>query len=520
MKKVYLIIALLLLCAALCACGTITDRSTEYTIISPSVNPGATLDPSAFIMVSAFSSADFSVAVNGTLNTTEPGIHTATVTVSDGSGYAMKHSVTYTVRSYLKDSLRIEAGSQELTAESFINTSVASGAENMTFTFADPEAAAEAAKTVGTHQIGIYVGDILMTSTLIIEDTVAPTASATTVFITSATGTPDASAFVTNIVDATEVTCTFKENYNFNTTDDIYVVIILTDAAGNTAEVTSFATCSVDTEPPVISGVKDFTVVLGEKIDDYMDGVTVTDNSGEKLKISLDKKRVNLDEVGTYEISYSATDSSGNNTIVRATVYVIEPPSVTEEEMLELAKKIFNSQIKTSPIMTDYEVAYAVYRWVYDNIKISSSAEETDDPIQAAYNGMSLKTGDSFATMSAAEVFLKLAGIPVRRIERLAIGKESPHYWLLVDIGDGWYHFDACKRTLDTSFETFMRTDAEIAEFCTKNNAEYYYRYDKSRYPVRATDSYYDVEPDPAPETGTAPEDTTDEDTTAAEPVA
>ena len=55
----------------------------------------------------------------------------------------------------------------------------------------------------------------------------------------------------------------FKEEYNFNTTDDIYVTIILTDEAGNRSEVTSFATCSVDTEPPVISGVKDIEVVVG-----------------------------------------------------------------------------------------------------------------------------------------------------------------------------------------------------------------------------------------------------------------
>ncbi len=494
-------------------CGEQIDLSSEYEILSPSVNPGGKLDPAQFIMVSAFSESEFTVKVNGELNTTDPGIHRITVTVSDGKDYEMKHSVTYTVRSYLYDSLRLEAGSA-VTVDSFVNKSVVTQNMGLSFSFADPEAVAAAAATVGTHQIDILVNGLSMTSTLIIEDTVPPTANPATVYITSATGAPEASAFVTDIVDATEVTCEFKENYNFNTTDDIYVVIILTDAAGNTTEVTSFATCSVDTVPPVISGVKDITVVVGGKISNYLEGVTVTDNSGEKLKISVDKKRVNLKEVGNYEISYSATDSSGNNTIVRATVYVIEAPSVTEEELNELATKIFKSEIKTSPIMTDYEVAYAVYRWVYDNIKVGGTSDK-ENLIQAAYDGITAKSGDSFTTMAVAETFLKIAGIETKRIERLVSGKEPAHYWLLVNIGDGWYHFDACSRTVGADFETFMRTDAEIDEFMTANNVAYYYRYDKSKYPARGTESYYiepepDPDPEPTPDTDPVPEDTSD----------
>lgn len=511
MKKISLIL-ILILSLALTACLS-EDLSSEYKILSPSVNPGGTLDPSEFIMVSAFTDAEFTVSVNGTLDTTEPGIHSATVTVSDGKGYEMKHSVTYTVRSYLKDSVRLEAGSETVTVEHFINSSVVTGDMNLNFEFAEPDAVAAAAVSVGTHQIGIYVDGMLMTSTLIIEDTVAPSATPATVFITSATGTPEASAFVTDIIDATEVTCKFKESYNFNTTDDIYVVIILTDAAGNSTEITSFATCSVDTEPPVITGVKDFTVVVGDKIDDYLAGVSVTDNSGEKLKISVDKKRVDLDEVGVYEVSYSATDSSGNNVIVRATVTVTEAPTVTDDELTELAKSVFKSEIKTSSIMTDYEVAYAIYRWVYDNIKIEKTETDTDNPVQAAYDGISKKKGDSFTTMAVAETFFEIAGISTKRIERLVYSKESNHYWLLVDIGDGWYHFDACKRSLGASFETFMRTDAEISEFCAANGADYYYRYDKSKYPTRATDSYYDVEPEPEPEPDVT--DPVDSDTVA-----
>lgn len=43
----------------------------------------------------------------------------------------------------------------------------------------------------------------------------------------------------------------------------------------------------------------------------------------------------------------------------------------------------------------------------------------------------------------------------------------SAHYWSLINLGDGWYHFDATPRKGGGNF--FMLTDAELAAYSTKH---------------------------------------------------
>lgn len=483
-----LVMIFLIVCTVLVSCSK-ADETSTYTVISPTVNPGETLSPNAFVMVSAFSDAEYTVSIDGNTDTSSPGLHETKITVTDSRGKSRSHVVSYTVRSYLRDSVRIEAGEGNVTVNDFINSDVVKNSDLHTFRFEDELLVLS--YVLGTHRVGIYVDDILMHSTLIIEDTVPPTASPVTVYITNDSKTPKAEDFVSDIVDATSVICEFKEEYNFNTTDDIYVTVILTDEAGNRSEVTSFATCSVDTEPPVISGVKDIEVVVGGSVS-YKEGVTVTDNSGEKLKITVDNSRVNLKKVGSYEVSYSAKDSAGNETIVRATVTVVEEPSVSEDEMLAEAKKIYNEKIKTSSDMSKWDIAKAIYNWTHDNIKYGDGKIDFDDTVGEAYKGMTTGKGDCFTYMVVSEALFKIADIPTKRIERLKYTGEANHFWLLVDIGDGWYHYDSCWHFTGMAYESFMRTDKELSDYCSENDIEYYYRFDKSKYPARGTVSYYD----------------------------
>jgi hypothetical protein len=77
-----------------------------------------------------------------------------------------------------------------------------------------------------------------------------------------------------------------------------------------------------DQTPPIITllpGVD--TVFVGEAWEDA--GATVTDNSGETLSVQVSGE-VNTDVVGTYIITYEATDSSGNTASVQRYVNVIE----------------------------------------------------------------------------------------------------------------------------------------------------------------------------------------------------
>ncbi len=481
--KLALAASFILALLSLCACGG--SAGGDYRIISPVVNPGSTLSGEDFIITSAFTKTNYTVTINDPAPTDEPGPHDVSVTVSDGRGYERVHYCTYTVRSYLRDSIRVEIGTP-VTVDKFINTDIDSY-RGRVFEFDDPLTVASYG--IGTYKVGILVDGMLQYSSLILEDTTPPTASPVTVHITALTGAPRADAFVADIKDATSVACSFKEEYDFNTTEDVPVVIILTDEAGNTTEIASVATCAVDTVKPEIHGVKDITTFVGTS-PKYREGITVTDDSGEVPRLEVDVSRVNTNVIGSYEITYSATDSSGNKTIVHATVYVVEKPKITEDEMKTLARQIYDDEIHTQPGMTKWDTAYAIFKWTRENIKKSTTASDTTDPVGAAYAGLNDKEGDSFVYMSTAKVLLEIAGIKCQQISRLQYDKEDAHYWLLVDIGDGLYHFDSCPT--GRAYEPFMRTDAEIDEYCRQYNIEYYYRYDKSKYPTRGTTSYYD----------------------------
>ena len=481
-------IVLSALTALLFASCASSDGVDGYTVISPVVSPGDALDADDFIMVSEFSDKRYTAETEDDLDTSVPGVFEAVITVSDGHGEKRDHVCVYMVRSYLRDSVRLEAG-EMLTVERFINTDIPSHGR-YEYAFAD-ETTAETSFALGTYQIGVLVNGELHMASLIVEDTTPPQASPVTVHITNPNISPRPSDFVADVRDATNVTFTFKEEYDFNTKDDVPVVIVMTDEGGNVTEIESRATCAVDTTPPQISGVHDITVVVGGTVS-YKDGITVTDDSGETPTLQVDNSRVNLSVVGTYEITYTARDSSMNETIVRANVIVVEKPKVSEEEMMQLAQQIYDTEIETEPDMTAWDIAKAIYDWTHINIKYVNETVDKNDPVGAAYDGLKSRKGDCFTYMAVSRVLLQLADIECRQIERLKYDDEANHYWLLVDIGDGWYHFDSCLHFTGMAWDSFMRTDAELEAYCKEHGIEYYYRFDKSKYPARGTESYYE----------------------------
>lgn len=65
---------------------------------------------------------------------------------------------------------------------------------------------------------------------------------------------------------------------------------------------------------PTLEGINDVEVVQGTRFD-IMEGVSASDGNGNDIthQIKILKNTVNTDEVGTYEVIYSITNSQGNN---------------------------------------------------------------------------------------------------------------------------------------------------------------------------------------------------------------
>lgn len=79
----------------------------------------------------------------------------------------------------------------------------------------------------------------------------------------------------------------------------------------------------VDTTKPVFNGLDDLTVSINTT-PDLKAGVEVNDNSLEEIKYKIDDKKIDTSKEGTYEVTYSAKDSSGNKTIAKRKIEVIK----------------------------------------------------------------------------------------------------------------------------------------------------------------------------------------------------
>lgn len=231
----------------------------------------------------------------------------------------------------------------------------------------------------------------------------------------------------------------------------------------------------VDKEPPVIEGVHGLTTTLGGSIS-YKRDVTVTDNMDDNVSLTVDTSQVNLYVTGEYPVVYLAVDKAGNVASASATVTVMEDraSNATEEQVNARADEIL-AEISTVD-MNKYDKAKAIFSWVHDNVAWVDDSPKTDW-VEGAYRGLVERRGDCFVYAMSAKCLLTRAGIQNMDIEK--IPDESEHIWNIIDIGEGWRHFDATRRGNGVSF--FYTSDAELMEYSKSHGNSH--NYDPSKYP-------------------------------------
>lgn len=165
-----------------------------------------------------------------------------------------------------------------------------------------------------------------------------------------------------------------------------------------------------------------------------------------------------------------------------------QEPITGDKELDELAKGIID-QIITED-MTKYEQAKAVYDYVDGSIKYSANPDKSSW-VNGAKEGLGLRQGDCFTYYASSRALLTYLGIENEMVCRQ--GGRGPHWWNLVNCGEGWYHFDATPRYEKMpDFDSFMFTDEQAADY-TYNVAYYrgypaYYTFDDEGLPERATE--------------------------------
>ncbi|MHB8063145.1 MAG: transglutaminase domain-containing protein [Ruminiclostridium sp.] len=328
-------------------------------------------------------------------------------------------------------------------------------------------------KIPGQYKVEIQIGRKVYASQVKVVDTIAPVAEAVSQEIW-ANKEKKAQDFVKNIVDTTAVNVSFKEKPDFSKSGVQEVFLTLEDTSGNKSDLKSSLTVKEDTEAPKIDGAQDQLVYIGNSVS-YKKAVKVTDNSGEKVNLEIDSGAVNLKQAGEYNVIYKATDSSGNisNKLIKLTVKK-KPSNYVEKEVVdELADSILSSILKDG--MTLREKARAIYDYTRSHISYINHSDKSDWVI-AAYQGMKTNRGDCFVFFATAQELLTRAGIENQEIIKIDEG----HYWSLVNLGEGWYHYDTTPRI--TGSEFFMLTDAQITAYSKKNRNSHVW--DTSKYPA------------------------------------
>lgn len=237
-----------------------------------------------------------------------------------------------------------------------------------------------------------------------------------------------------------------------------------------------------DKTAPVISGLVEENSYFGDTVFmtiypdieyDFTKYVSAEDDRDTNVKLTVDTSKVNYKKEGDYTITFTATDSTGNKTTADAKVHVRIPKKIDK-----MADELLKEIVKDT--MTDQEKLTAIYTYIRKNITYVGRYEEDDWEAGAEY-AMKYKSGDCFAYYSLSRILLTRLGIPNMMITRYR-GK-GHHWWNLVYVEGGWYHYDSTPRTEMATF--CLVTSEQLADYSAKAGNSHIW--DVTKYPETAT---------------------------------
>ena len=421
-------------------------------------------------------------------DTNKIGKHNVTVILEDGGGNKTEYSFVLDVVSesgLLYTHYVSELGEPMPSADVFTGTSGVG--EYVT-----------AVSNINTSTAGMYMIQISMDGTvydvvLEIADRTAPTATVTPQ--NSYNSIPAPETFISNIVDKSQVSVSYESEPRASESGRVDVVLILTDAYGNSTRYESYFTVLHDNVAPEITKYPESLEVDTGATLLWRASVEATDDSGE-VELSLDTSAANLNVPGIYTIEIVARDAAGNETR-RPVKLTVNDGSITDEMLRDVIAGL-KKNIGVKDTMTNEEKVYAVFRFVYDSMKYSNTSSHVDWRSEAYHALSGAFTGDCFTYCAASYAILGYLGFDVYIVERAESAKiegTGTHFWVLVNIGTEsnpqWYHFDATPQRAPYNLPTYLMTDAQLEAYTRWRNADYklenYYTYDKEKFPAVAT---------------------------------
>ena len=198
------------------------------------------------------------------------------------------------------------------------------------------------------------------------------------------------------------------------------VIIEAEDIYGNITQAEASLFVTTDTRPPVIKGMTNMTVAKHSK-PDFLKGVTATDDRDGKCIVKVNTSNLNMGKAGTYYITYTARDKSGNLATARRKVTVEHD----QEDTRALVKSIAAGLSSNPESLRDYVRSRIGY----------SSNWGGSDPVWYGFNN---RSGNCYVHALCLQALFNEKGIS----SKLIWVTDKSHYWLLVNIGGTWKHID------------------------------------------------------------------------------
>ena len=355
-------------------------------------------------------------------------------------------------------------------------------AKNGPLTGADlyrPEAEPEGftANVPGTYPVRVRLADETEIAMVTVADTVAPVLTLKAgPFYTRHEYAPE------ELVDAEDVTgvaLTFVQAPDPESDQPQTVVIRAVDASGNDDTVSFALTLAVDRTSPVLYGVVNRTGYVNEPIA-YLAEAYAEDDVDGRVDVTVESEVI-LSRKGKYTVTYTAADRSGN-TSVKTCTYTLVEPTVTDEQVHQMARSILDQII--TPDMVTAEKLKAVFDYVRGRVHYTGSSNKNDWR-QEAVRGYEDRRGDCFTVYSLTRALLDELQVSYMSVTRKS--SASRHYWVIVNIGTGWYHYDPLVTSVHRH-RCFMWTNQQCKV------KPYFWRFYEENFPPIATEPFdYDA---------------------------
>ena len=195
-----------------------------------------------------------------------------------------------------------------------------------------------------------------------------------------------------------------------------------------------------DRTPPVFWGMKAMTVEK-HSTPNYTAGIKAHDAQDGYVKFTYNASGVNLKKAGTYYVTYTAKDKSGNVATYRRKVTVLPDHEDTDALVAYHAARCGSSIVE----ITNYVRSYISYNTNWGG----------GDPV---WYGFTNRVGSCYVHALCLQRLLSYHGYTTKLIW---VTNQS-HYWLIVDMGGYWRHIDATPSTLHSRYA--IMTDQQRLE--------------------------------------------------------